>query len=1710
MTKVIRKWWYVQAVCAAISVFCLFSQNAVAGPSYTNWPKHSNWVNLTNHLDSVYSALTQRVDVAGISYTVPEPSYIYPLQDYINFAETIDDICIHFVVHTNADGQGSFNAYFAATETNDFPVWDSTNLHLAAGFDEWATNNVLNSWIVADHAIQQQVVDTLNLLKWISASYSTDTSYAHRGLWSGEGAQWGTNTTERSDDNNLYTVGGLDDSWAKVTGGGLPYAIINSADEPTGLSGLIGETTNVSGKTEYDIGDWTSISGDRSGWTYLLSVKLSATDFGFDPHNVDEANVYIPYPWDDDTVSRDIGDTTTSNWTSRVYMISAPYDSSATFSLFSDVAEPSGAILEIEELSYSGAYIDAKRNSQNIKVTGLPTSFESVRDLYALGEEYGGGFSITNFLWDDEGLGFGTSSYARVDSITNDSSASTSSVFSATNIPFYGTTEVYQVGWKVKGLKWLIRLDSHDGLIVPTNYISPTNIAQVRDTDRDGVIDLGVELRGRGVDTGTIVHDPWFEHPQLYLPLHQAPSWYQGLDVKAYLSQGAVTNLPFEFYYPFASGQEVLVRTNDAMGPFVVCNILSRIVEVGVDTNASPNIKRVSMIRPRGSFVVFDFPWESTNFSRYGYAQHPNEFRTYVLEDMTPATKSDAVFDLRFESGVIHSYRTNVSSVGVSVLDSIATPNGKTHDLSPADWDWFPSFLPGWFGYDLPPNGELAVVAGVPGGSIGATSDLRYDTELGVKTGHIGLTPTSITYEASAPGGGDIRTSFTVDETTGMITGLAKSGSDGYELSNASISGDVITYAWGTVTKSISGPPNQPLTTLVYYDSDSGTSWTEEFALNEKQQLRKERLTISSGARIKTSETEYIYNTGSNDRYDNELPKWSRLKEIKYPDKSWVSFDYKTDTGWLSEVERPDRGSTSKTEYDYSTLGSGDAADDDAFTERPRTVTEKFGGTTVAKTMYSYDSDSETIIQRATSAAHGWGHASNFKQTNEYITTLGLSYGALDKIYTPTATSDWSYAGSTSLKTTYDSGIGKTNYTEISGFGVVREQRSGEDGITTVDLSRTVNNVGRTLITSNNLSTLYSEVLTYSLYGPKTIRTEMGDTDTYDYFSNGALEYHIRGVDSTRTDYKLGELGRATRQIVKNGVEQITTEQRQDVLGRFEMQKGLLGQINSIFNDGVSGTKETRTLPTAGAPQAVVQNYLGGGLKELSGDAVSGPIKKVHEIDGATGLLADKTVLTGSPAGSEGEHVTTMVDLLGRPARSRRSGNGGNDIIRTFDSKFRLETSSDEEGITSSRTYGSDQRPLDTGVDGTGDDDIGDSGDSRRTQETSFSGSGVEVVGSAYPDGTTEVETDRVKVDLAGDKVTTVVAGRTNVIERSAYTAGGIFSVTNSLADGRKTISSFTKGRLSEFKVQDSTNRIWLKEVYEYKPLGNLASVSNVSGVTSYDYDPEFRLESATLPGSLGTIEIQYFDNTVRPKTVKYTDGTVESFEYKDNGELTLSHGPASYHLGSERDAQGRLSGLKTLREDLEKDTDLGLDPYTGLADTKKLPGAVQVEDIQRRDNRQVSVVTDADSVTSTQEYAIDGLQTNVSSSHAGTPDIQYGWDRMMRLTSHAVSGGLSESWSLTTDGRMVTNSITDAAGHVPTSTVSYSYAEASGAETQLVLTVSGFVTNAVSTIDYTGGLTFDTISHGDIAVSYKYVPESMIVEEMTISLGGTKCPDQK
>ncbi|MDD4869426.1 MAG: hypothetical protein PHR77_02605 [Kiritimatiellae bacterium] len=1717
------------------------------GTSYTNWPADSEWTALINHINMCYKALIDRCIAINVpTSSVPNPSYILPLYDYKRFAEKIDQICVNFVCTTNADSNGSFDTFFSTVNTEgkypmDFPMWTVSNLHSVAGFTNWVPDeSVLNGWMNCDHGIQARITDTLNLLKFTKAQagvVSTNKSSSDRGYW-------GLNGT-------CFGWGEASQSWThwQTNNSSWPWALVDYATKPNGIDGAsCHQSFTLSDYYHPQLFEWlqySSITGDplslwptggisRLNWCYKIRLDIQGTCTTYEPC------LDLGY------CCFGVGDcygtfSDTESFSSQAEVFVSSQTLSMDGSAYCD-GWPDGyfnikgsADLSVDE--YIDAKLIAHRYISTISIPGgISSNYVSTKDLYTIGATNLPRLSwdwpetmLTNssdytgsFEWAPEITPLFTNKYASIYSVTDSKSDANCTPSVDTSLPYNGQS-IVQKGWSINDGKWLIRWQ------FPSTSVMPSfPKTEDEDTDRDDIVDVGTDLASFGPDTGTIFFNVDSRNPKICVPLARTPVWYAGLPVHAYISQGAFKRLPYQ-WLPLPS---VALPANtatlgiDELGVYQAFSLNTRILESNSISSNNVHIKRVSLMRPRGNVVVFDFPWTGTAFSPLGFPMGINSNRTYVLKDNQPYPG----YSLCFASGVIHYYGDRTLRK-MQRLDEYNTDSVNLGDYYNSGWLKFVTHVDGrgfdlsedltfdmWYDTDTTtifPGGLLAwqyselTMAFNTNVIMEAARDYKYEVNWQRQDGRI----TSVTYKPRGTSA-TITTTLSYDQD-GRITALNKSGVDGIEKSNVSAQpeGASINYSWGTITRSQTAPAGSARTVTITENTTAGGSITRETDFDALDRMTQTRLTANGG----TAQTVLSY-SGNSGRYICGLQKTSKVTGILYPDSSTASFEYDSSTGWLTRETRAIGNSMDRVmEYSYTPYVGGEYVNPTNLVERPRSIVSKIGNEIVGATLFSYSGSASATIKQSTNSVPAWDDPGNLVTSCSYYVPSdwwwiveeerdiygGLLYSASYPGGNGTLYSICKYAESNGvLMASVTNSAGPSTVYSNNAFGNVEFSTTIENGQITSLARSMIDSFGR-ITRTTLIDGSYTENNNYGFFGPTSVREVDGSTSTYQYDDLGRVKCIDQPSLGKTTSYQYDSMGNITKTTITAGGKTLVTESTYDVLGRITSYKDTLGTTRYTYQSNADGTRKTTTLPTG--VTIIEDRYFDGCLKEISG---TGAIAhKKYEYGTESGMFYTKEI-NGDNAN---EWTITRYNMLGKPCRIVRLNNSGQPVTTTivYDSCGRPVKKTDPNQVANLASYNAKNEVDKSGlhIDGAADALTPSSNDRFNTFHRTVDAAGIKNETSVYPmpNDANPVLLSSSLFSLDGRTNTSVFAGRGSTSIRNDYQEGGTYSVTTTNSDGTKVVSDYIKWRLDTVTRKDKNNAVIDSDHYEYDGLGGLVRATNSKrGTTEYVINSQTRLVEKVIPSDTtkGEITYAYYPGTDRMKYMRRSDGLFMRYDYYDNGLLQRIYDGPSYDTQYEYDSQGRQTRMTTWRDGRAVTTEWQYNGNSGLLEQKKLFGlAGPVATYQYRDNGQLASFTDAESVRTDYSYNNAGDRVSAVTSD-GSSAIISTFNRLGRISSSAISNGISETFAYALDGSLLTNSITGNS-IVSNAVFTYSYAPDHPGLINMNYNVSGCTSGSVG-ITYDAAVRISTITNGAITVTYGYPADAMVVTSIIWKLGGT------
>ena len=1096
----------------------------------------------------------------------------------------------------------------------------------------------------------------------------------------------------------------------------------------------------------------------------------------------------------------------------------------------------------------------------------------------------------------------------------------------------------------------------------PEHYLLP-------DTDRDDVADVGVAIDRPGPETGTVVFRSELEHAFPVLPLN--PGYFRDPGLcrtpvcHAYLTSFGV--LPYQFNV--ASG-------GDTDGYATSLSTATRILETAAIDTTNRHVKRVSLIRPRGQLVLFDFPYTNGEFSVLGYPMAPNETRTYVLRDISPESHADGSYELQFQSGVTHHFADGA-------LYYVSNPYGTDTG-----------------GLDCDPRGTNWA------GAYRVSATWERDR------------PTEIQYASAIDTGACLRTQVGYD-SGGWICRLQKSGTPGLWRTDATNANQTITYGNGvTVTRSGSSVPGSARTvTLTTSVPDSG-SFTRTSGYNAADYLTGATLTWNGTTAWVTNQ--YGIGTG---RCANGALRSAKLASTGGSDGRWREFDYDNNTGWLIEST----GSTAfgpetfALSYDLDVQGYT-AADTNLLVQLPRRVVTLVGPQEVSRTYTAYGYNGLTLTGAMVRAMLAPG----LPWTGDHLVAECEydSYGNVTTLRTGAETNNFYFnPGSLSCTLEFNNASSFFMFDET----VLRIASFSPWGDLTDDWNETegepyiYSTTGSTDAFGRPLGTAYQDgttrnVLEYDWSGPTQITERDGSPRTITRDGFGRVR-QMDYLDRTWS-YDYDPFGRISWSAFTKDGQTVECRRMWDAHGRLVSDQTPLGTTTNTYS--LQNNQWTVTSSIIGQDdvlKTVRVYHADGTLLQVGGPGAVEHTRFAHGVEAFNGqsLRYVERIASTTNDADTGERSKTYFDALGRPRYEKQSGTAGFSQIAYDDAKGgRFDSTSDELGRKGLVAYDEKNRVLKSGLNRDSNTNaLSENSADRIWREARGVGWHTTF---QYTNETSAASNLFRKIEWAWSGQSTTLSGphSTNILSRGNPALGGVLAVTNRIVDGLSTAVHFAGGVPDEVKMLTTAGTVDETWQLGHDRFDLPAGATNNHGV-AVELERDAAGRVTDIDTSTGNdVSFTYYAGTPWVHTCTQ-DGKTTTYTYYPNGLLETETGD-TLHTHRAYDGQGRLLTLHTYQGTNQVATEWVYHGQTGRLLEKKVNGKT-VERYDWRDNGELQYATNAVGYRLAASYDSGGDLEGYAFSDGKTSNLTFTVARMGGLKSAAVAGGIGESYGLNLEG---------------------------------------------------------------------------------------------
>jgi RHS repeat-associated protein len=641
-------------------------------------------------------------------------------------------------------------------------------------------------------------------------------------------------------------------------------------------------------------------------------------------------------------------------------------------------------------------------------------------------------------------------------------------------------------------------------------------------------------------------------------------------------------------------------------------------------------------------------------------------------------------------------------------------------------------------------------------------------------------------------------------------------------------------------------------------------------------------------------------------------------------------------------------------------------------------------------------------------------------------------------------------------------------------------------------------------------------------------------------------------------------------QVNGQTVSRVLEEATYDDSGRTLTRKNEFGGVTTTADTLVSGHRlVTVTDPALGT---TVEEYWGDGrLLKVTGTAAR-PLRKEYGVESVGGKMREfvRTVALNSAGADTPEVATSYLDAVGRTFRRTQAvetgaGNTAATAEHTtyFNAVGQVDREVDPDGVTRWTRYNAEGQPTRTAVDLVNPASLSFTQDRITENLTTYlaaANSGRMIGNVQIPVRRTETriwKAEGLDAGLIVRRVDTSLDGLYSWAEEypspaqmrlttstTTFPASGQREVTITAPDNTRQVRRWVNGRLDREESWTSTPSLLTRVTYGYGPLGEVQTVTDLRQGTSTDIMTYLAAGGATrvsqgpAPGNgqPAPVTTTTYDTSGRAIGRTEPDGGQVTYTYHPTGLLQSTTGSRTYPVVYGYDAQGRMTTLKTYRQQGNEGVNstatttwvyhdrsgrLRSKAYAGepLTDTEytySLAGRPVTRAWQRNGTTNLTMNLTT-SYTTTSAGEVDVVTYSVGGSpEMQTAPIRFGYDRLgRRSTIKTYLPGTNATWILTEPSPS------------PVSTLSQTYNDLGEPETEswsggplagrsvttswdsfgrrqgVTTSVAGFQAQNVTTYDPAGRPAI--VTAGSHTATYRYVANSRLRAGVTYRANGTQ-----
>lgn len=644
------------------------------------------------------------------------------------------------------------------------------------------------------------------------------------------------------------------------------------------------------------------------------------------------------------------------------------------------------------------------------------------------------------------------------------------------------------------------------------------------------------------------------------------------------------------------------------------------------------------------------------------------------------------------------------------------------------------------------------------------------------------------------------------------------------------------------------------------------------------------------------------------------------------------------------------------------------------------------------------------------------------------------------------------------------------------------------------------------------------EMLSYACCGIDSDTDREGIATNYDYNALGFVDQETRaGISKKSSLDPEGRVLSVTRVGTDNS--QIVTETNQyDLAGRRFWAQDALGR-ETTFRETINGAGhrvETTTYPDGGTRVEIYARD--GSLLSVTGTAAPQQLSYNYGVD-ANGVYTQEVHLGST--GQTTEWVKTYNDFAGRPylkvyadgATEQSSYNNLGQLVKQVDA----------DGVTTLYAYNArgEQEYTAIDVDQNGSIDFTGTDCITQTHRDVLTDHGVTVQRTTTTVWTTNNAgtTQTVSVNETtpeGRQIWQTTYGLTTQTQIT-YGGNGARTETTTAPDNTVTVRQYQNDLLMSQTVTSAGTQL-SGLTYFYDADNRLQTATDArTGATTYSYFNDDQIHTVTTPdpdparsgpGYDPQTTTFGYDDAGRQDQVTQPDGGIVTTVYYPTGLVQKVSGARTYPVQYTYDTQGRVKTLTTWQNYAGPTgaavTTWNYDPQRGWLTSKQYNDgngpSYTYYPSGRLHTRTWARTVNSAALVATYNYTNAGDLWTISYSDGTTPNVSLTYDRQDRLSTTTDAAGFC-TWAYDPVSGQLQNE-TYGSGLLNGLSVGRNF-DGLNRLSGLSIASASSVLNSV-TYAYDSASRLQTVTSGALTATYGYVPDSNLVQTLTLQNGGS------